>query len=430
MLTSTYGFRLSSKNINIPLSCQTGVISSHINNFNFGLISLWRAPETVNNIFDISCTDWASITYSLQNCQGKADCDLQYNPSWILKECQNSDYFEKYNGYLKILCIDPAVNGKDAVISQYETYNLVSFGLIMLFQFFTIWLYLNEFFYKRQYQKRYRSPNEYSLALKNIPSQFTTIDLYKHVVTIFDRFAEKYYFRGNPLIDIKVAHSKKLLQYIREASDVNLSLQKELKRLKKLILMDLCKTKLASSHLNVDKERKRLQEEISKLSDQKRIDRKIELLEKLEKVEKLVKQSQKLKEIMHNSKGEEKIKTVFVTFQRIKDRNFFLSLLSKNFNHFLARFSETRKAALIEKGAYLYAEEPPLPANVIWKSYSFTERQIFTRRFFSWISYFMLYLIRKAPNLHILKPFMIFFGIFSPQFPFFSQNSNPISELF
>ena len=99
------GFRLErNKNITIRVNCRDGVVSSHLNNVDFALVDDWRIPDEINNIYDISCTNWPAVIHSVQKCDNRTNCELEYQQSWLKPECQRDEFYGTSNGYLKLKC--------------------------------------------------------------------------------------------------------------------------------------------------------------------------------------------------------------------------------------------------------------------------------------------------------------------------------------
>lgn len=134
----------------------------------------------------------------------------------------------KYKGYLNIPCIsklllpsnwhldasiDPA-NPDESIFDSYYLYAVLSFGLSVLFQVLSFWLLFNEIRFVKQYKQYYRTPDEYCLKLNNFPTHFTEVELCKYILQMFDRFAVKYKFTGNPIVDLKVVKSRKYLRFV------------------------------------------------------------------------------------------------------------------------------------------------------------------------------------------------------------------------
>ena len=108
----------------------------------------------------------------------------------------------------------------------------MSFLLIILFQLFCIWLWLNEVMFNKQYKHHYNTPNEYSLQLSNFPSKMSDVELCKYILEMFDRLSEEYKFSGNPIIDLKIIKSRKYLSFVRKNDKLNLQLAKLLLKYK------------------------------------------------------------------------------------------------------------------------------------------------------------------------------------------------------
>ena len=129
-----------------------------------------------------------------------------------------------------------------------------------------------------------------------------------------------------------------------------------------------------NGHMNVDELIKKLKITvlIADAYTKKKIKDQFGLLNKIKEMEQELKslKSKKFK-VIHDTKN---IKSIFVTFQRIKDRKFFMEVFKyKVILKFpCCRFSKTSKRAL--NGRILFAEEPPQPININWENYSYTTK--------------------------------------------------------
>lgn len=104
---NTYGIRLSSfeeRHELIELSCPSGVIATHLNLADFGLISPTRRANQVNNIYNTMCNNWAAFFYNLESCRGKSECDIQFEENWLQEECQNKEVYENNDLIIKYHC--------------------------------------------------------------------------------------------------------------------------------------------------------------------------------------------------------------------------------------------------------------------------------------------------------------------------------------
>lgn len=215
---------------------------------------------------------------------------------------------------------------------------------------------------------------------------------------LFDRFAKKYNFRCNPLINLKVSCSGEMLTLIEKVKKTNLEKQKKM-----IIYQNTPGVNLKSPHLNVTKTIKDDKQALKKLTNPKETEVLQKKIELLENIEKLIEKINDLKSKIHKvSTGEHKIKSVFITFQRIKHRNMFLKLLPKTSFHLLSKVSEEQRQKLIEEDKLIYAEVPPLPSNIKWKNYNYTTTQKTLRRVGIWGIYILVFCIRMALFLLML----------------------------
>ena len=118
----------------------------------------------------------------------------------------------------------------------------------------------------------------------------------------------------------------------------------------------------------------------------------------LKKIQNLMTKEKNILSLIHKVSKESKgMKSVFVTFQRIKHKNYFLQMMKKTFRHRLYKFINIKRdKRLMLEDRMLYAVEPPEPINVIWQNYSYSGRNKVVRRILSWIIYVVLYLVRKC----------------------------------
>lgn len=156
------------------------------------------------------------------------------------------------------------------------------------------------------------------------------------------------------------------------------------------------KMHLPTSHMNVD-------QLISKIKiaflfadnpNKAKIKSQFDLLNKIKSMDEELKilKSKKFK-VVSDAKN---IKSVFVTFQRIRDKKFFMEVFKYNLmlKFPCCRYSKKNPRAL--DGQILFAEEPPQPININWENYSYTTKQKQFRRALSWSFYVLMYFIRKS----------------------------------
>jgi hypothetical protein len=132
--------------------------------------------------------------------------------------------------------------------------------------------------------------------------------------------------------------------------------------------------KLPTSHVNVDELITKLKATVlfADAYAKKQIKSQFGLLNKIKDMDEELKllKSKKFK-VIHDAKN---IKSIFVTFQRIKDRRYFMEVFKYNLILKLpcCRFSKKSQRAL--NGRILFAEEPPQPININWENYSYTTK--------------------------------------------------------
>lgn len=208
---------------------------------------------------------------------------------------------------------------------------------------------------------------------------------------MFDKFAKKYDFRGNHLIDLQVVRSKSYLKAIEKYERENLKIQKLLHRYK--IVMDS----------GIKRKRMVIEDEIFKVVDQiiaeKDPGREARLRSGLKMLHQMKSDQQRLNKIKERihllDSNDSHIQCAFITLQTVKDREFFKGLLGSNFQKIHAKFSKKKEDELLRSHLLVYAEEPPLPQAIKWKNYSFKQYQKMSRRFISWTLYILLYLLRS-----------------------------------
>lgn len=178
----------------VQLRCPSGQIATNLNLVDYGLIKPERNHKHINNIYSIDCNNWASFFYSLQDCEGKSECDVEFKHSWLIDSCHSKDIYNNNNLVVKYYCAGktPKIfsNGpnyrldslESSVKSEYSDYMIISFFLVVVFQIFLTWLWLNEIFYIQKYEKSFRSPDEYSLVLKNLPMGMNRDGIYDYIL--------------------------------------------------------------------------------------------------------------------------------------------------------------------------------------------------------------------------------------------------------
>ena len=91
-------------NKTLKLVCSSGLISTNNNFTQFGLVSLERTENYIHNLYEINCTDWNGFHFSIQDCYGKTECEINFKLHWFKKECQESEYLKDKNGFIKLFC--------------------------------------------------------------------------------------------------------------------------------------------------------------------------------------------------------------------------------------------------------------------------------------------------------------------------------------
>lgn len=211
---------------------------------------------------------------------------------------------------------------------------------------------------------------------------------------LFTNFGKARSFTGNPLIDIQIAHSKKLIILTHKSEQNKQLIQKAMIKirdhthLKNLPTRYVNVTKfinqLKTAYLFAGEEQKR------KIKEQFKI---LNKLEQLNKDLTMIKQ-----QIFKVGTQSSNIKSAFVTFQNAKDRDLFLKILKKR------RWScclKKRKELMIEDKV-IYAEPAPQPVNINWENYSYKGWVKIRRRILSWGTYILLYLLRNILILNLI----------------------------
>ena len=395
--TMTFEFSLKERKVRkLELACESGHLLINHNYTQFGLIDSARSSHEVNNVFDISCTNWNGFVYSIQHCQGKQSCSVLYQPFWLVPRCQNEQIFDSKIGYIKIFCEDAkAIRTANLSVTEfYHTYFVFCTALLAIFQVFLGWLLLNQKYFLKQYTARFRTPSEYTLQLRGLPSQWNEDEMLTGVYKMFSKLGKKYKFAGNPLIDAQIAHSKKVLILTNKGEEIKQKIQLIMIKIKNSLKMSL----LPTSHMKVDEFQKKLTTAVvfADIEAKKRIKSQFKLLGKIKILNERMKKVKA--ELFKVSSESDNIKSMFVTFQRIKDKQFFQALLVRGWKHFLKQlncFAEGDLTRVTLDQEKIYAEEPPQPININWENYSHSTKDKIERRFCSWTLYIILYLLRK-----------------------------------
>ena len=134
----------------------------------------------------------------------------------------------------------------------------------------------------------------------------------------------------------------------------------------------------------------------------------------VKKIRNLVKKEDNLKSMIHKTSKESMgMKSAFVTFQRIKHKNYFKKMMRKGCKHRLFKsFGWCKDEKLLIGDRMIYAVEPPEPINVVWSNYSYSNRAKLLRRILSWTIYIALYSIRKLKTWEEREWFFSEFLIF------------------
>jgi hypothetical protein len=183
------------------------------------------------------------------------------------------------------------------------------------------------------------------------------------------KFSKKAGYSSNPVIDIQVAHTKKMLIMEKKCEELQQKIQ-----LLMIKIQNRLKMKLPTSHMNVDELITKLKTSIlfADAYAKKKIKAQFGMLNKIKEMDEELKslKSKKFK-IIHDAND---IKSVFVTFQRIKDCKFFMEVFKYNMilKFPCCRFSKKNPRAM--NGRILFAEEPPQPININWENYSYTTK--------------------------------------------------------
>ena len=181
------------------------------------------------------------------------------------------------------------------------------------------------------------------------------------------------------------------MRYVKKADNQNLVIAKILLKYKQKR-----SSKFDRNQMDVEKEISHLSERIVTCNDGKEEKKLREQLSLLYQIKAEQEKLNKIKQQMYKESCKKStIECVFVTFQRIKDRNFFLELLKRNSSHYWAEFSKKKKDELLRDDKLIYAKAPSMPLNIKWHNYSYGGTEKFLRRLMSWFVYILLYMIRK-----------------------------------
>lgn len=208
---------------------------------------------------------------------------------------------------------------------------------------------------------------------------------------MFKKFEKKYKLSEFPLVDIQIAHSKKLLILTNKGEELKQKIQLIMIKVKKNLKMDL-----PTSHMFVEKFQNKLKTAIvfSNKDGKKRIKNQYKHLEQIKFLnQELNRVKTKLFKIVNES---DDIKSVFITFQTINDRKFFKGILDYTWTHRCKKLKCCKKKKIEDmfNEEFVYAEEPPQPININWENYSYVGREKAERRILSWVIYILMYLIR------------------------------------
>lgn len=210
---------------------------------------------------------------------------------------------------------------------------------------------------------------------------------------MFTKLGQIYSFTGNPLIDIQIAHSKKLIFLTHKKENYKQLIQKAMIKIR-----DQSHIKsLPKCYINLTQFTNALKTAIifADPKTKKKIKKDFRILRRVETLDKSLKKikQQIFKEMTQSSD----INSAFVTFQNLKDRDLFFDLLKER------RCSccmKKRKEFTIG-GKVVIAKKAPQPVNINWENYSYKGWVRLRRVFFSWGVYVLLYILRNF--------FLIFF---------------------
>lgn len=116
----------------------------------------------------------------------------------------------------------------------------------------------------------------------------------------------------------------------------------------------------------------------------------IKLLDKFERNKQKVKRIEK--EIKVQKERKRHIKSIFVTFKYRVQRDIFYKLLPSSKYQSWIEFYGNYKIG----GNRIFGVIPPSPININWRNHDKQYIEKFCRRFFSWLLYISLYIIRKV----------------------------------
>ena len=206
--------------------------------------------------------------------------------------------------------------------------------------------------------------------------------------------AKEYGFSGNPLVDIQIANSQEFIILSGKLDNIRVTKENLMIDLKDQLEQ---KFQLKIKHLSVQEFNIKLTL-ATKFASKKRKKELRYSLKLLKKIQTLRAKEKNTLSLIHKlSKESTGMKSVFVTFQRIKHKQYFLKMMKKRLYRYrlYKHMNLKRDQRLIIGNRMLYALEPPEPINVIWENYSYSERNKLARRIISWIIYVILYLVRK-----------------------------------
>ena len=237
--------------------------------------------------------------------------------------------------------------------------------------------------------------------------------------SLFGELAKRYGFKTNPVINLQIAHSKELIHLTQKTE----TKQKEIQDLM-IQVKDRLGLNLKTSHMDVDQFQARVMLAMLFCNKRKKRRLKTQFLT-LQKLKERRNSLNDLKDrISEVSRNFDSIRSVFVTFQQIKHKQFFKRLMARRGCVWLPCLKTMSEGMIKIGGRRVYAVDPPEPINIRWKNYSYTKCNKFWRRTLSWSFYIFLYILRKVNfiSIQILKKcknqFFKFF-IFFQNFCFF-----------
>lgn len=204
---------------------------------------------------------------------------------------------------------------------------------------------------------------------------------------MFTDLGENYSFTGNPLIDIQIAHSKKLIILTHKSDEKEQLIQKAMIKIRDQTHLK----NLPTSYLNVTEFSNKLKTAFvfANPENKKKIKAQFKILKDIELLNKNLKNIKQ--QIFKAGTRSVNIKSAFVTFQNLQDRDLFLEILKER----KFCFCQKKRKELMIGNKMVFAKNAPQPININWENYSYKGRVKLRRRLTSWGVYILLYILRR-----------------------------------